>query len=264
MLTTLARRAMTAIVSRQEVRNWAGDAATRAFLRHAPESGIHRLTAKLNGKRVSFWLRGGTLDLMIAREILCEESEYRSPKSIDPKVIIDVGANIGMTSLYYLTLYQNAKIFCFEPVPENLELLRRNLEPYADRVTIIPKGLGDAEGVFTFERSTDPRNFGGGGFHGGGEGDCSLSLPVTTLRQVAKEHQIDRVDLIKLDAEGAEWPTLKGAPPELIANAEVLIGELHGRNDLQLLQTLDKTHRLGFTKRVDRKGMKFVALRSAA
>lgn len=264
MLISIAQRLRATIKNRLDTRSWAGDAKTRAFLRQMPECGLHRLSAKLNDKQISFWVRGGTLDVMIAREILCEASEYRSPKQIDPKVILDVGANIGMTSLYYLTLYPNAHIYCFEPVPENLELLRRNLQDYADRVTIVPKGLGEAEGTFTFERSTDPRNFGGGGFHGGGEGDCSQQLPVTTLTKIVEAHGIERVDLIKLDAEGAEGPTLRGAPAELIANAEVLIGELHGRNDLQLLQQLDQTHQLGITKRVDRKGMKFVALRSAA
>lgn len=264
MLMTIARRLWDGHASRKEARRWAADRQTRAFLRSTPESGLHRLSVNLHGQAVSFYVRGGTLDLMIAREVLCEDSEYRAPKAIAPRVIVDVGANIGMTSLYYLTLYPKAHVYCFEPVPENLELLRKNLEPYAGRVTIVPKGLGEAEGVFTFERSTDPRNFGGGGFHGGGEGDTSLSLPVTTLQQVAEEYCIDRVDLIKLDAEGAEGPTLRGAPPELIANAEVLIGELHGRNDLQLLQTLEKTHKLGFTKHINRKGMKFVAMRDAA
>lgn len=264
MFSTIARRLWKGFDQRKRIRSWAGDATTRALLSDPPKSGLHQLCVKVAGQRVAFWVRGGTFDVMIAKEILCDDSEYRVPKPIDPKVILDVGANIGMTALYYLTLYPNAHLFCFEPLPENLELLRKNLKPYANRVTIIPKGLGDAEGEFTYERSDDPRNFGGGGFHGRGHGDCSLSLPVTTLQRVATEYGITHVDLIKLDAEGAEWATLQGAPPKLIANAEVLIGELHGRDDLRLLQRLDQTHVLGFEKSVDREGFNFVALRSAA
>lgn len=260
MVTTRARQIWNRIASRRHTRRWAGDAATRAFLRHQPDAGVHRLSAKLAGRRVPFWVRGGTLDILIAQEVLCDDSEYRVPRPINPRVILDVGANIGMTALYYLTLYPEAHVYCFEPLPENLALLRKNLEPHAERVTIIPKGLGDAEGTFTYERSDDPRNFGGGGFHGRGDGDCSQRLPVTTLRQVAEEHGIEHADLIKLDAEGAEWATIQGAPPELIASAEVLIGELHGRDDLRLLQQLEKTHHLGFEKSVDREGFHFEAV----
>lgn len=261
MLKTVLQKLRISFARQRQAHTWAGDASTRSFLRRPPDSGVHRLSAKLAGQRVAFWVRGGTLDILIAQEVLCDHSEYRIPGTIQPKVILDVGANIGLTSLYYLTRYPQAHLYCFEPLPENLQLLAKNLEPYQDRVTIIDKGLGDAEGHFPYERSDDPRNFGGGGFHGRGHGDCTLRLPVTTLRQVADQHGITHADVIKLDAEGAEQATLQGAPPELIANANVLIGELHGRDDLRLLQRLDKTHRLGLNKSIDREGMHFVAMR---
>jgi FkbM family methyltransferase len=199
---------------------------------------------------------------MLARQILCQDSEYKLPVPIDPRVIADIGANIGLTALYFAVTYPNARIFCFEPLPENINLLRLNTAPFADRITIIPKGLGQHEGVFTYHLSDDPRNFGGGAFHDlGCDPARSRHLPVTTLHQACRELHIHRIDLLKIDTEGAEWPVFRGAPPHLIENCQAIIGELHSNNDQDLLSSLSHTHHLGYSKTFHQNNYPFVAIR---
>lgn len=239
---------------------WAGDWKTLRALRRS-KPGLLRLSVRLRGRRIPITVRGGTMDLAIARQILCRHSEYRLPIRVDARVIFDIGANIGMTTLYYAAVFPRAHIYCFEPLPQNLELLRINTAPIADRVTIIPKGLGDADGLFDYHPSNDPANFGGGTFHGVGcDGDRALRLPVTTLAAVCERYGIDRVDILKIDAEGAEFAVLQGAPAGLLERTAAVIGELHGVDDFAFLDRLSKTHRVAFNKPLDRGCYPFLAV----
>jgi FkbM family methyltransferase len=262
MMLSLLRRVGHRLDHAARQHRWAADGPTRHYLRRPASSGVHALRVRLAGRTVTIHVRGGTMDLELARQILCEDSEYRLPTPIDPRVIVDVGANIGLTSLYFAVMYPEARLFCFEPLPENVELLRMNLQPIAHRVTIVPRGLGEKRGSFKYHPSNDPANFGGGTFH---EVGCdrrrTIRLPVTTLADAADEFGIHRIDLMKLDAEGAELATLRGTPPPLIENCQAVIGELHGVDDLDLLRLLEPTHRLGFAKAVERNCYPFVAVR---
>src|SRR5262245_22207843 len=67
-----------------------------------------------------------------------EHEYYRLPLLAPPKTILDLGANIGLTAVYFSRLFPMAALACVEPVPENLRVLARNLELNAIRATVIP------------------------------------------------------------------------------------------------------------------------------
>ncbi len=242
-------------------------AGNLATLRHLclPSAAKRVLSIRFRGRRFRVQVRGGTIDTELIRQILCEDSEYRLPMPIDPRVIFDIGANIGITSLYYAAVYPKARIYCFEPVPENVEALRFNTAPLADRITVIPTGLGQQIGTFPFHPSSDPANLGGGSYHVDGNDPTQvINLPVTTVGEVCRELDIKQVDLFKIDAEGAELDILKGIPQRLIDGASALIGELHGIGDFEFLQHLSTSHNVGISKRYDRNCYPFVAARKKA
>src|SRR5271157_5580768 len=54
-----------------------------------------------------------------------------------PRLMIDAGANIGMSSIYFLDRYPSLKVVAIEPDPETFEICRMNLAPYSDRVVLI-------------------------------------------------------------------------------------------------------------------------------
>jgi FkbM family methyltransferase len=240
---------------------WAGDLRTLRRL-YRPTPGLQPLTIRFAGQRCRFWVRGGTIDASLAEMIIREDSEYRLPVDLAPGVIFDAGANIGATSVYFALRYPNARIFAFEPLPENLDVLHRNLEPFSDRATIIPMGLGERPGTFTYHYSDDPYNLGGGTFYRiGCDRQRSVRLPVTTIADVCQRLEIDRIDLLKLDAEGAEFDILRGMSPDMLGEVRAIVGELHSVRDWDACRLLDPTHQLGMSKRFDRACYPFVAIR---
>ncbi len=245
---------------------WSADLGTLSgFYRSRP--GVRRIRARFRGGVHSLYVRGGTLDAAIFEQVLCEGSEYRLPGDAEPAVIFDIGANIGAAAVYFAVRYPRARVYCFEPLPENIDLLRRNVAPFGERVTVVPMGLGEAPGSFEYRRSDDPHNFGGGTFHNvgcaAGTPGETIQLPVTTLTLFCRDNRIDHIDVVKIDTEGAERSVLAGMPADLLAGVRVVLGELHGVDDLQVLQMLDRTHDLSYEKPLGRSCYPFWAVRKA-
>lgn len=243
----------------------AGDFATFRTLTFG-HSGLTTLKLRVNGTMVPVKVRGGTEDVVMSELILRDDSEYRLPPLPDfrPETILDLGANIGLASIYFATRYPQARVWSVEPLPENIELLERNLAPFRDRVTILRCGLGEVAGTLPYFPSKDRRNFGGGTFQGGlGDVSRAMPLPIRTLTEVMTVEGIPQPDIIKLDVEGFEGPILRGAPESIIGATRVVIGELHGIEDWAVLAVLGKTHQVGHHKVWNRPNSSFIAVRNS-
>lgn len=242
---------------------WSADPGTLSGF-YRSRSGVRRIRARFRGQVHTLYVRGGTLDAAIFEQVLCEGSEYLLPGDAEPAVIFDIGANIGAAAVYFAARYPRARVYCFEPLPENVELLRRNVAPFGDRVSVVPMGLGETPGSFEYQRSDDPANFGGGTFHNVGCAPGStIHLPVTTLSTFCLNNRIDRINVIKIDTEGAERSVLAGMPADLLANVQIILGELHGVDDLQVFQMLDRTHDLSYEKPLGQTCYPFWAVKKA-
>jgi hypothetical protein len=68
----------------------------------------------------------------------------------DGDSVFDVGANIGLFTIFVQERYENVKTFSFEPSPEVFPLLRMNITKYGKRATAYPFGLSDKEQQATF------------------------------------------------------------------------------------------------------------------
>jgi FkbM family methyltransferase len=115
--------------------------------------------------------------------------------------IIDGGANIGMATLRFKTLYPKAEIIAFEPQPDVCERLRANIKANGlNGVQVVEKAVCDTEGELILNRTID------------GVTDCCASLDVTpnmndqiTVKTTSLLPYITRrVDCLKLDIEGSE------------------------------------------------------------
>ena len=89
-------------------------------------------TATLNfgdGRNIDISIRPFSGDLFVLYEVLLHRC-YNLPDALLPpehvRAILDCGANIGITALYFAWRYPNARIFCIEPDNHNFELLKRN------------------------------------------------------------------------------------------------------------------------------------------
>jgi FkbM family methyltransferase len=142
------------------------------------------------------------------------------------QVAVDVGANIGNHSLFLARYF--TRVVAFEPNPDTLAMLTCNvaLARPPGRVEVVPVGLGDRNGEFSFLQN-ESGNLGGSGFEfagvrGGREVVCSLRRGDELL---GPERLQAPVGLIKLDVEGAELAALRGLITTLQRDRPVLLFE---------------------------------------
>ncbi|MCC5931186.1 MAG: FkbM family methyltransferase [Cyclobacteriaceae bacterium] len=151
---------------------------------------------KLFGKKVEYTDSASTK--FIISEIFIQEIYKFKPKQEKP-YIIDAGANIGLSSIYFKRNFPESKIIAFEPDPDVFSILRQNLNSFGfNDVDIINKALWKHDGILSFMKE------------GADAGRLSLdgrsNFQVDCVRLSS---YIDRpVDLLKIDIEGSEVEVL--------------------------------------------------------
>ncbi len=160
-----------------------------------------------------FWIPPGH-DYMLPYNLAeLENGIYRSEEvDIRPgDVVLDCGANVGAFTRE--ALKRGARqVIAIEPAPENLECLRRNLAAEIDqgRVVVYAKGVWDKEDTLTLY--VNPANPGADSFVWQAKGSQAVvDVPLTTIDRLVAELNLERVDFIKMDIEGAELKALEGA-----------------------------------------------------
>lgn len=143
------------------------------------------------------WLRSHTSDV----GVLCEQlagHAYRALEDHDADVrtIVDLGANTGLVARWLLARYPKARIVCVEPEPGNVDMLRRNLARFNGRAAIVPHCVGAIERTTRLESSTGEWGYAMTGDSG--------DVEVTTMDRLVRNHDLDRIDVLKCDIEGAE------------------------------------------------------------
>lgn len=132
------------------------------------------------------------------------------------RVVVDIGANIGLASLFFLTRRPDAVVYGAEPVPRNIERLRTNVAPYADRFHLETRAIALNVGQAQFFVEESGRLGGLREFvpHDRGQNITVDCLPIAEyLRSVldAEGH----IDLVKIDTEGSERALVDAIPPDM-------------------------------------------------
>lgn len=129
------------------------------------------------------------------------------------EIVIDVGAHVGIFTRKALDRGA-AKVIAIEPDPLNVECLRRNFsDEIADgRVVIVPEGAWDKEDSITLYLGESS----GWNSVMGPQGAGAIDIRVRPIDDMVAELKLDRVDLIKMDIEGAEIQALEGARATLL------------------------------------------------
>ena len=139
-------------------------------------------------------------------------------------MLIDVGANTGLWALGAAVRVGPAgTVHAFEPVPDNFVRLTRNLtlNNFAN-VLCQQLALADKSGHTVFYTAT-AGNSGIGSLEKRGEADRPIEIEMTTVDDYCAGHNISRVDLMKVDVEGAELLVFRGAERLLSADEAPII-----------------------------------------
>ncbi len=173
------------------------------------------------------WLRPGTSDAIAFRDVLLEE-QYDFALDRAPRTIIDAGANIGLSSIWFSVRYPDAKIVAVEAERSNYELMVRNVAKFSN-VIPLHAALWSHRGLLAVH---DP-GMGAWAFQTSelGEGTGSgTTVESLSVRDIMDDHGIDRVDLLKVDIEGAEQEVFSDpASSAWIGSVDSIAIELHDR-----------------------------------
>lgn len=175
-------------------------------------------------------------DLHSIREIWFEEA-YRLPFEGTSGLLLDLGVNIGMASLWLAKRYLFSQVIAVEPDPNNAALARQNLDLNGITGQVLEAAIGPKEGTARFE-SSEHSNLGRLSERG------SL-VPMITVETIIKKFAVTRFGLIKIDIEGSEQALFDG-PTEWLAHTDTIIIEFHPTFDCSRVPGLLSSHGFRF------------------
>lgn len=179
----------------------------------------------------------------------------------DAECVFDVGANVGLFTLFVHRRRPRATIFAVEPAPPLAEILRFNVERFGVAAEIFDCGLSDAAGSarLTFY----PRSPGMSSFYADPEEErralhrlmvnqwksgepgmeevmehagellderlqsTTFDCPLRTLSDIIRERRVRRIDLLKIDVQKSELDVLEGIAEEHWPRIRQVVLELH-------------------------------------
>ena len=142
--------------------------------------------------------------------------------------IIDIGANVGYAALYFFKKFPQATIHSFEPMPFLQTMLYKHQQTFKNYDwKIYPYGLWKEEGMLElFTTSTDDFTSISGVVKLQ-DTNKTFKVQVNTLENVIRDHNILKIDLLKLDCEGAEYEILFSLSDEAYNKISRIAMETH-------------------------------------
>jgi FkbH-like protein/FkbM family methyltransferase len=220
----------------------------------------------------------------VYQEIFEDQSYLRHGIQLaDGDTVIDIGANIGLFSLFVMSQCQNPAIYAYEPSPRVFDLLQANCAAYGDsaRVRAFNCGVADKKGKagFTFYENSsvfssfhpDKREDRAavqavvrnvlqnelveiGGMH---EADVlelttdrlraeTIECPLTSVSDIIRENGLNRIHLLKIDAEKSEMEILRGIAEDHWPMIDQIVMEVHDRTRSAVRSIEEQLTRRGF------------------
>ncbi|MEI6076515.1 MAG: FkbM family methyltransferase [Verrucomicrobiota bacterium] len=190
------------------VKKLAGQKLMRIYVRKVP---------------VPLWVRNNNSDLSVLYQVFGEQ-ECAVLLDFPANVIIDGGANVGYTSVFFALRYPNASILAVEPNSENCEIFKRNCAHFPN-IELVKGAIwysntplkianpGDRSWMIKVQEAESP----------GLEG-----VPSFTIDNLLSGLNVRRADILKLDIEGAEKDLFSKGNLAWIDLMHCLIIETHG------------------------------------
>jgi len=201
-------------------------AVVRQFVwRGKPLDGAYRISAPGVHTPVLFRLYATDSEVFSAIFRRHEYGELHVPDAVD--LVIDCGANVGYSSLYFLTRYPGCRVIAVEPDAKNFDVLARNLSPYASRVQLIrsaiwshPTGLRMAEAPFRDGREWAHQ------VRECREGE-EPEFVATDIGSLLSQSGAQRISILKIDVERAETEIFARNYEPWLRRTDNIVIELH-------------------------------------
>lgn len=156
---------------------------------------------------------------------------------VDGKNVVDIGANVGDTAIYFSLKGAN-HVYAYEPYPYSYNIATKNItiNSLGDKITLLNEGCGKKHSQITIEE--DYKNYSGTNLKGFKTGK---NIKITTLENLTKEFNLEDAAL-KIDCEGCEYNVILNAPVDTLRKFDQIVMEYHyGYLDIK-----EKLERAGF------------------
>ncbi|HMJ66305.1 MAG TPA: FkbM family methyltransferase, partial [Candidatus Binatia bacterium] len=208
------------------------------------------------------------------KEIFADQCYLRHGIQLrDGDTVLDIGANIGLFSLFVMSRCKNPRIYAFEPAPEAYELLRANCNAYGSSVQTTNVGISDRTKTATFTFYEKSSVF--SSFHSDESEDRHAIQTVVrnmlksestvggtveeyideltndrlhqkkyecqliSISDIIRDNQIDRINLLKIDAEKSELDIIQGINESDWSKIDQVVIEVHDRTG-EVVQRITK------------------------
>ncbi|HMO33855.1 MAG TPA: FkbM family methyltransferase [Lacibacter sp.] len=167
-------------------------------------------------------LRKTDSDIEIFNQVFAER-QYQWPgiMELQPRVIVDAGANIGLAALYFARLFPDARICCVEPDAGNLALLQENTRNYPT----ISNLHGAVWNTSAYLEINNPEGFSAGRSLQNAAGNTSIQG--YTVPEIMQHFGVEQIDILKMDIEGAEKEIFGEGDTSWLNKVRILVIELH-------------------------------------
>ena len=144
--------------------------------------------------------------------------------------MLDVGAHIGMFAVIAAQITgKRGKVYAFEPAPSTYQLLKKTIAiNAAETIAPLQKAVGAAVGKTTFFVSDSAADNGNSMVSYKEDRKLNgIDIDITTVDTVVKDNNLTKVNFIKIDVEGVEYDTLRGAAETLKNLRPLCIVSIH-------------------------------------
>ena len=168
-----------------------------------------------------FYLRNNTSDITVFYQVFFQNS-YNFDYSSYVNVIIDCGANIGLSAIFYAHHFPEAIIIAVEPENSNFEMLVRNCRPYKNIIPV-QAGVWNKNTNLRLVNPTDqPWEMQVEEVTGQKSDIEAVSIPY-----LIQEYNLNKIDILKIDIEGSEKELFDANTDNWLPYTKILIIELH-------------------------------------
>jgi FkbM family methyltransferase len=165
--------------------------------------------------------REATSDLAAFRHVFGGAYDFELPRP--PRLIFDLGANVGYAAVFFALRYPQARIVAVEPVKSNLSVLRRNARAFP-QIDVVP----GAAWPHSDRLAVEDVGKGYWGMRVRRTGRLARGVRGVTVPHLLRRSGADRVDLVKIDIEGSELE-LFSTEADWVARVGAFAIEFHDR-----------------------------------
>jgi FkbM family methyltransferase len=212
-----------------------------------------RLLSRITGRREPFLLsmsgtdhrlawRPGTSDDLVFNQIFIHRAYECVTQVHNPGLIVDCGANVGYSAVYFLNKFPDCQVLALEPDAGNFEMLQLNTAPYGPRCRALQAAVwseptrlvlsdapfGDGREWARSVRRTRP-----------GE---NASIPAIDIGSILKESGFERIAILKVDIEGSEAAVFGAGTEAWLPCVDVLVVEEHGERCAAIVNRAAQAH----------------------